>query len=101
MVIAILRAEERAPGGPPRSPYFVVKLMTVHMRRQASTIVRVPYGLESGTYKVAALYRFVRDGSLRDLLGDPISALASGRVRPLFVMGSNTFDLEVIGPPHR
>lgn len=101
MVIAILRVEPRAPGGPLRSPYFVVKLMTVFLRRQASTIVRVPYGLESGTYKVAALHRFVRDRSLRDLLADPISALARGRVRPLFVMGSNPIDLEVTGPPHR
>ncbi|MGH9875633.1 MAG: hypothetical protein ACRD9S_24520, partial [Pyrinomonadaceae bacterium] len=101
MVIAILRAEPRVSGGPLRSPYFVVKLMTVHVRRQALTIVRVPYGLGSGTYKVAALYRFVRDRSLRDLLADPMGALASGRVRPLFVMGSNTIDLEVTGPTHR
>jgi hypothetical protein len=100
MVIAILRAEPRA-SGPLRSPYFVVKLMTVHLRRQASTIVRVPYGLDSGTYKVAALYHFVRDRPLSELLEDPIGAWSRGRVRPLFVMGSNTFDLEVNGPPHR
>lgn len=101
MVIALLRAEPRAEGGSLRSPYFVVELLTVHMRRQGPTIVRVPYGTESGTYKVAALYRFVRDRSLNDLLADPLGALASSRVRPLFVMGSNTFDLEVTGPPHR
>ena len=101
MVIALLRAEPRASGGPLRSPYFVVKLLTVHVRGQALTIVRLPYDLESGTYKVAALYRLTRDRPLHDLLADPISALASGRVRPLFVMGSNPIDLEVIGHPHR
>jgi len=100
MVVAILRAAPRARG-PLRPPYFVSKLLTVHLRRQASTIVRIPYGLESGTYRFAALYRFVRDRSLSDLLADPISELGRGRVGPLFVMGSNTFDLEVIGPPHR
>lgn len=101
MVIAILRAEQPVSGGPLRYSYSVVKLMTVFLRRRALTIVRVPYDLESGTYKVAALYRLVRDRSLRDLLADPISALSSGRVRPLFVMGSNTIDLEVTGPTHR
>ncbi len=101
MVIAILRADPRVLRGPLRPPYFVAKLLTVHLRRQALTIVRIPYGLESGTYRVAALYRFVRDRSLQDLLADPISALASGRQGPLFVMGSNTIDLEVTGPTHR
>lgn len=101
MVIAILRAEQPVSGGPLRYSYSVVKLMTVFLRRRALTIVRVPYDLESGTYKVAALYRLVRDRSLRDLLADPISALSSGRVRPLFVMGSNTIDLEVTRTNHR
>jgi len=101
MVIAIMRAEPRVAGGPLRSPYVVERLMTVHLRSQAVTIVRVPYGLDSGTYKVAALYRFVRDRSLSDLLADPIGELARGRTRPLFVMGSNTIDLEMNGPPHR
>jgi hypothetical protein len=101
MVIAILRAEQEVSGGPPRSPYVVTNLLTVHLRRSALTIVRVPYGLDSGTYKVAALYRFVRDRSLNDLLADPIGELARGPVRPLFVMGSNIIDLEVTGPTHR
>ena len=101
MVIAILRAEPRVSGGPLRSPYFVVKLLTVEVRMQALTIVRLPYDLESGTYKVAALYRLARERPLRDLLADPIGALGSGRVRPLFVMGSNPINLEVIGHPHR
>lgn len=94
MVIAILRAE-RVSGGPDRYRYSVRRLLTVEVRTRALTMVRVPYELESGTYKVAALYRFVRDRSLRDLLADPTSALGSGRVRPLFVMGSNVIDLEV------
>lgn len=101
MVIAILRAERPVSGGPLRISYFVVRLMTVEVRTRALTIVRVPYDLESGTYKVAALYRFVRDRSLRDLLADPISASGSGRVRPLFVMGSNVIDLEVTRTNHR
>jgi len=100
MVIALLRADPRARG-PLRPPYFVEKLLTVHLRRQAVTIVRVPYGLEAGTYRFAALYRVVRDRSLSDLLADPISELARGRTGPLFVMGSNPIDLEINGPPHR
>jgi len=100
MVIAILRADPRARG-PLRPPYFVAKLLTVHLRRQALTIVRIPYSLDSGTYRVAALHRFVRNRSLQDLLADPIGAWARGPVRPLFVMGSNTIDLEVTGPTHR
>ena len=101
MVIAILRAEQGVSGGPPRSPYVVTNLLTVHLRRSALTIVRVPYSLDSGTYKVAALYRFVGDRSLSDVLADPIGELAKGRTRPLFVMGSNIIDLEVTGPTHR
>jgi hypothetical protein len=100
MVIAILRADPRARG-PLRPPYFVAKLLTVHLRRQGLTIVRLPYDLDSGTYRFAALYRFVRDRSLRDLLADPIGALATGRPGPLYVMGSNTIDLEIAGPTHR
>lgn len=101
MVIAILRAEQRVSGGPPGYPYSVVRLLTIHTRRRALTIVRIPYDLESGTYKVAALHRFVWNRSLQDLLADPIGALARGRVRPLFVMGSNVIDLGVTGPTHR
>ena len=100
MVIAILRMDSRARG-PIRPPYFVSKLLAVHLRRQALTIVRIPYSLDSGTYRVAALYRFNPDRSLSDLLADPIGALARGRVGPLYVMGSNPIDLEIIGPPHR
>ena len=100
MVIAILRADARARG-PLRPPYFIAKLLTVHFRSQALTIVRIPYSLDSGTYRVAALYRFVRGRSLSDLLADPISALASGRAEPLYVMGSNSIDLEITGPTHR
>ena len=89
MVIAFLRAEQRVSGGSLRYTYSVVRLLTVHLRRRALTIVRLPYDLDSGTYKVAALYRFAGHGSLHDLLADPISALASGRVRPLFAIGCN------------
>jgi len=98
MVIAILRAEQPVSR---RYSYSVVKLMTVFGRARALTIVRVPYNLESGTYKVAALYRFDRDRPLSELLADPITALSRGRMRPLFVMGSNAINLEVTGPTNR
>jgi hypothetical protein len=101
MVIAILRTEQGVSGGPPRSPYFVRNLLTVHLRSSALTMVRLPYGLDSGTYKVAALYRFVGDSSLSDLLADPIGELARGRARSLLVMGSNIINLEVTGPTRR
>jgi hypothetical protein len=93
MVIAILRTE-----GADRYRYSVVRLLAVELRTRAQTLTRVPYNLEPGTYKIAALYRFVRQGSLRDLRENPFGGRA---VRPLFVMGSNVIELEVAGVPRR
>ena len=97
MVVAILRAE-RVSERPVRYQYSVVRLLTVELRTRGQTMTRVPYNLEPGTYKVAALYRFVRERSLADLRENPFGGRAT---RPLFVMGSNVIELEVAGVPHR
>jgi hypothetical protein len=96
MVIALMRAE--SSGGPGPHRYFVERLMKVELRTGALTMVRVP-DVESGTYKVAALYRFVQGRSLSDLRDDPFRA--SRAARPLFVMGSNVVDLAVTNPGRR
>ena len=100
-VIAILRAEQiDAPRGQQRNRYYVAKLMRVIVRTYIDTTVLVPPDLETGTYRVAALYRHLDENYTSiDRVVDAFGGRRPGM--PVYVMGSNVTSFEVVSSRDR